>query len=87
LNGPIPASVYDVVGLEYLDLSSNQFSGTVSDSIGNFGIMRYLYVISRFIVDLFIVNPSLFLHFRDMSSNNLTGKIPSLNYLVNLAYL
>ncbi|CAK9236402.1 unnamed protein product [Sphagnum troendelagicum] len=82
--GTLPPEIGDLQNLAILDLSGNQLTGDIPN-LGGLTWLQTLKLMNKFdgLIDLAsIFNPSSTLNVLDLSWNNFSGPLPSINFLV-----
>ncbi|XP_059436260.1 receptor-like protein EIX2 [Corylus avellana] len=82
-HGDIPQQLCLLSNLWILDLAHNNFSGAIPQCLGNFSSDTFeeymgeqMSLVSKGREDIYAVHQLSFVHFIDLSSNNLSGEIP-----------
>ncbi|KAH6812919.1 hypothetical protein C2S51_021937 [Perilla frutescens var. frutescens] len=91
LHGSIPASIFNISSLRILELSENQFSGSIPPTMGTVTLpnLENLYLHTNSFtgpIPISIANASN-LNLLDISMNSFTGFLPNLSNLHRLQYL
>lgn len=80
LTGTVPEEIFtEATSLTYLDLSRNEFTGTISTRFGELVLVQYLFLFMNQFIGTIPkeIGDMASLQFFQLPYNNLTGEVPS----------